>query len=958
VLHELQPPLAADAVIAIHGAREHNLKNLSVEIPRGLFVVVTGVSGSGKSTLAFDLLFAEGQRRSLDSMNTYARQYVEQMARPDVDRITGIPPTVSIEQRNSRGGGKSTVATVTEIYHFIRLLFARLGTQFCPDCHVAVEPQTRDQVGVRLQAEARRRGDLLLLAPVVRGRKGFHSEIAEWARKHGYAELRADGRMHRTDQPFRLDRFREHNVEVVTGVLEARTRSRKLPAGRGLPAATRSAQQLVDETLEIGKGTLFALDKHGELSVHSTERACPSCGRSFAPLDPKFFSYNSPAGWCPRCRGFGELFYLPADVDRGARADAIEESWWGWQEGQREPCPECGGTRLNPVARAVRLVAASPESGMTIEELGAMSVVAAAEWFARWKPRGREAEIARDILPEIRERLRFLREVGLGYLQLCRAVTTLSGGENQRIRLAAQLGSNLSGVLYVLDEPTIGLHARDNDRLLATLARLRARGNSLVVVEHDEATMRHADWIIDLGPGAGVNGGRVVATGTLADLLRHEDSITGRCLREHAAMKHPARGERRPVVKLEIRSPKGKGRIITSKVRGPMSETTAAPSSSRHLPSAPQPSSPQWLTLRHAAVHNLKDLTVHFPLGRLVLVTGVSGSGKSTLIRECLLPALEAALKSGRGKTAASPTSGNRPPASACIVSGHETIAAVYEVDQTPIGRTPRSTPATYVGFLDDIRALFAQVPEARLRGYGPGRFSFNSPQGRCPGCAGAGVVKLEMNFLPPAFVKCETCDGRRFNPETLDIEFNGRNIAQVLDLSVAEAREFFAVFPRIRRALDALHDTGLDYLKLGQTSPTLSGGEAQRVKLVTHLLTGLKPQLEMPAPTGRRAKRNLFILEEPTIGLHIADVRRLVEVLQRLVDAGHSVIVIEHNLDLIAEADWVIDLGPEGGEAGGRIVAEGTPEAIAACQLSHTGAALRRMGLSSRKRRSTPGRG
>lgn len=972
MLRDFQPEPAAGDVIRVCGAREHNLKNLSVEIPRGQFVVVTGVSGSGKSTLAFDLLFAEGQRRFLDSMNTYARQFVEQLARPDVDLIAGIPPTVSIEQRNSRGGGKSTVATVTEIYHFIRLLFARLGTQFCPHCQVAVEPQTRDQVGARLRAEARRRGDLLLLAPVVRGRKGFHSEVAEWARKHGYAELRADGRMYRTDQPFRLDRFREHHVEVVTGVLAARARSRTPRAGRGSPAATKPPQPLVDETLEIGKGTLFALDNHGELTVHSTERACPSCGRSFAPLDPKFFSYNSPAGWCPRCRGFGELFYLPEDVDRGARADAIEESWWGWQEGRREPCPECGGARLNPVARAVRLVAGGsqatvpsskrqarspgfkgpgPKSGVTIEELGARSVEAAAEWFARWKPRGREADIARDILPEIRERLRFLREVGLGYLQLSRAVTTLSGGENQRIRLAAQLGSNLSGVLYVLDEPTIGLHARDNDRLLATLGRLRARGNSLVVVEHDAATMRHADWIIDLGPGAGVNGGRVVATGTLADLLRHEDSITGRCLREHAAMAHPARGRRRPVVKSEIRYPKSEEWSSKSGAGG-------TPPASPAPPLAAPPLSLQWLTLRHAAVHNLKDLTVRFPLGRLVLVTGVSGSGKSTLIRECLIPALQAALKPGRVQSAAAPAAGTRQPAFACAVSGHEPIAAVYEVDQAPIGRTPRSTPATYVGFLDDIRALFAQVPEARLRGYGPGRFSFNSPQGRCPGCDGAGVVKLEMNFLPPAFARCETCDGRRFNPETLDVEFNGRNIAQVLDLSVAEAREFFAAFPRIRRALDALHDTGLDYLKLGQTSPTLSGGEAQRVKLVTHLLTGLKPQLELPALTGRRAKRNLFILEEPTIGLHIADVRRLVEVLQRLVDAGHTVIVIEHNLDLIAEADWVIDLGPEGGEAGGRIVAEGTPEAIAACRDSHTGAALRQMGLSGRKRRRTPGRG
>jgi len=918
---EPDAPAAADA-ITIHGAREHNLKNLSVTIPRGRFVVITGVSGSGKSTLAFDLLFAEGQRRFLDSMNTYARQFVEQLARPDVDLIAGLPPTVSIEQRNARGGGKSTVATVTEIYHFVRLLFARLGVPYCPDCQVPVAPQTRDQVCARLRAEARRRGPLRLLAPVVRGRKGFHREVVAWARQHGYAQVRADGRFYPTDAPVELDRFREHHLEVLTGELDRRGATDR--AGR----RAADLRALVDETLELGRGTLFALDAAGTLTVHSTERACPGCGRSFAPLDPKFFSYNSPAGWCPRCRGFGELFYLPEDVDRGARADAIEESWWSWQEGEREVCPECGGARLNPVARAVRLPGFGPAAGagrrgaaaaegITIDQLGALSVDAAAAAFAHWKPAGRAALIARDILPEIRERLRFLREVGLGYLQLHRAVTTLSGGENQRIRLAAQLGSNLSGVLYVLDEPTIGLHARDNERLLATLARLRARGNSLVVVEHDEATMRRADWIVDLGPGAGVRGGQVVACGTLRELLRHPDSITGRCLREHEKLPRPARGARRPVLEPQpVHRRPGRG------AAGQTATGAAAEVS--------------WLVLEDAARHNLKHLTVRFPLGRFIVVTGVSGSGKSTLIRECLWPALRAALQGGR----------ETPPPAAGRVRGFESLAAVYEVDQAPIGRTPRSTPATYVGFFDDIRALFAQVPEARLRGYGPGRFSFNSPQGRCPGCEGAGAVKLEMNFLPPAFVKCETCAGRRFNPQTLEVTFRGLNIAQVLDLSVAEAREFFAAFPRLRRALDALHDTGLDYLKLGQTSPTLSGGEAQRVKLVTHLLAGLKPQPELPGLAGRRARRNLFLLEEPTIGLHMADVRRLVEVLQRLVDAGHTVIVIEHNLDLIAEADWVIDLGPEAGEAGGEIVAAGPPETIAACPRSHTGAALRKLGL------------
>ena len=868
VIRDNDPVSKGDA-ICIHGAREHNLKNVSLAIPRNRFVVITGVSGSGKSTLAFDLLFAEGQRRFLDSMNTYARQFVEQMARPDVDLITGIPPTVSIEQRTSRGGGKSTVATVTEVYHFLRLLFARLGTQDCPDCQLPVEAQTRDQLGRGLKVELKKRGDLLLLAPAVRNRKGFHTDVAEWAAKNGYGEIRADGKIYRTDQPFRLDRFKEHDVEIVVGVLD---RKRK-----------QDPQRLVDETLKLGRGTLFALDNARQVTIHSTERACPRCSRSFQPIDPKIFSYNSSQGWCPNCRGFGELFYLP-DVDRGARADAIEESWFGWQEGNREDCPDCHGARLNPIARAVRL--RLPEFGdrknfPTIDTFAQMSVQQGFKLFKSLRLKGRAGVIARDIIPEIRERLKFLEEVGLGYLQLGRGVTTLSGGEAQRIRLAAQLGSNLSGVLYILDEPTIGLHARDNEHLLAALDSLQSRGNSLVVVEHDEETMRRADYIIDLGPGAGVHGGEVVAGGTLRELLRHEDSLTGRCLREHKC--YPGRGKRRP--------------------------TKDTP----------------WLTLRGAKENNLKNLNVGFPLNRLVLVTGVSGSGKSTLIRECLLPAVETAVKS------------RKAPAN---LSGHELIGAVYEVDQSPIGRTPRSTPATYVGFFDHIRQLYAQIPEARLRGYTGSRFSFNSAQGRCPECEGAGNIKLEMNFLPPAFVRCETCSGTRFNRETLDIEYRGKNIAQALDLSVEEAIEFFATMPKITRGLEALRDTGLGYVKLGQTSPTLSGGEAQRVKLVTHLLSGLKqPELFDP-----RAKHNLFILEEPTIGLHMADVRKLVEVLQRLIDAGHSVIVIEHNLDLIAEADWIIDLGPEGGAGGGRIVAEGPPEQIARNKVSHTGRFLAKL--------------
>jgi excinuclease ABC subunit A len=804
--------------------------------------------------------------------------------------------------------------------------------------------------------------------------------------------VRADGKIHSTGERLRLDRFREHNVEIVVGVLEAkrtaavpsrsgsarpRDTSKSRRASNTASAAgreTRAPQQLIDETLKLGQGTLFALDNHSQLTVHSTERACPQCGRSFEPLDPKNFSYNSPQGWCPKCRGFGELFYLPEDVDRGARADAIEESWYGWQEGERELCPECNGARLNPVARAVRLplfplalgarVAVKTEHrrfhdcvpqlfplpeaegqgegkqrariarklllevGPTIEDFSRIPVASAFEFFRRFKFTGAHAVIARDILPEIRERLRFLHQVGLGYLQLGRGMPTLSSGEGQRIRLAAQLGSNLSGVLYVLDEPTIGLHARDNQMLLSTLAILRSRGNSLVVVEHDEETMRRSDYIIDLGPGAGIHGGQVIAAGTLNELLRHEDSLTGQCLRAQAAKKYPARGRRRPVTHSGARAP---GSRQAGKAASGKDERSDSPTS----PPTQLPA--HWLTLEKARVNNLKDITVQFPLNRLVFVTGVSGSGKSTLIRDCLLPALEAALKSKSRHHAA------RSTHRASRLLGFDSIRAVYEVDQSPIGRTPRSTPATYVGFFGEIRNLFAQLPEARLRGYTASRFSFNSAQGRCPECEGAGTIKLEMNFLPPAYVRCETCNGLRFNRETLDIEFHGRNISQVLELSVAEAIEFFAAFPRIRRPLEALRDTGLDYLHLGQTSPTLSGGEAQRVKLVTHLLSGLKEQLTLFDP---REKRNLFLLEEPTIGLHMADVRRLVEVLQRLVDAGHTVIVIEHNLDLIAEADWIIDLGPEGGDAGGRIVAEGTPEEVAAVKHSHTGRFLRRLGI------------
>jgi excinuclease ABC subunit A len=881
--------------ITIHGAREHNLKNVSVRIPRDSFVVVTGVSGSGKSTLAFDLLYAEGQRRFLDSMSAYARQFVQQLPRPDVDLVDGLPPSVSIEQRNSRGGGKSTVGTVTEIHQFVRLLFARLGIQYCPGCDIGVEPQTRDQLTEMLTQESRRRGEQRVFAPLIRGRKGFHSTMSTWAKAHGYSRLRADGEMYSVDAPFKLDRFREHHVEVEIGTIPAK-------GGNG-----SHIEGIVDEALRVGKGVLYSVDEKGKESVHSTDRVCPSCQKSFDLLDPKDFSYNSAKGWCPSCRGFGEVFHMP-ETDRGANEDAIEDSWFRWKEGERERCSDCDGGRLNAVSRSVFLSwgggalrgrTDDTAKGYSIDAIGAMTVDEAAQYFCDIKPNPREIEIARDILPEIRERLRFLAEVGLGYLQLGRGVTTLSGGENQRIRLAAQLGSNLSGVLYVLDEPTIGLHVRDNDQLLKTLKRLKDRGNSLVVVEHDEDTIRAADYVVDLGPGAGVEGGEIVGAAPFKELLKMSGSVTASCLRSEK--KFPLRGERRPVGKKRGKS--------SSKIGVKGSDTS-------------------WMRLTEASGNNLKNIDVSIPLNRLVVVSGVSGSGKSTLIRHCLLPAL-------CQLTGQEVTKSIDEGRSLLEMDPGVSIGRVYEIDQTPIGRTPRSIPATYVGIFDLIRKVFSQIPEARMRGYGPGRFSFNSKAGRCPECEGAGVIKMEMAFMPAAYVHCESCDGTRYGPETLAIRYRGKTIGEVLDLSIAEAFDFFEAFNSIQRALGALIDTGLGYLRLGQTSPTLSGGEAQRLKLVTHLLGGMKGGQK---GEGMTLKKHVFLLEEPTIGLHIIDVHRLLSVLQRLVDQGHSVIVIEHNLDVIAEADWIIDLGPEGGDAGGRIVVEGAPERVAHHTKSHTG--------------------
>jgi len=895
--------------IVVYGAREHNLKNVTISIPRNKLVVVTGVSGSGKSTLVFDILFAEGQRRFLDLMNTYARQYVEQLPKPDVDFVDGLPPTVSIEQRDRAGGGKSTVATVTEVYHFIRLLFARLGVIYCPRCEVPVEPQTPTEARAQVLAKLHEKEKLVLLAPIVRGRKGFHSAVASYAKSHGYFYVRADGRLYPSDEPLRLERHRTHNVEIVTGTLVLNDRKKVQIVDS--PHLKGGLEELVRQTLALGKGTMFVMDPSGEISVLSTERVCSICQEAFDQLDPRHFSYNSPAGWCPKCRGFGEIFWVPEGVDRGAREEEIEETWYEWMEGERQVCPECNGTRLNPLARSVRLPVILPESllrqlldrqlvtyhqgspAVTISMISAMDIATALEFFTAVKFSGRAAIIAKDVIPEIRSRLEFLVEVGLDYLQLARGVPTLSGGELQRIRLAAQLGSNLSGVLYILDEPTIGLHPRDNQKLLNALKSLKRRGNSVVVVEHDPATIKAADFIIELGPGAGVHGGQLVKACTLKELLQSNDSVTAQCLRKKVC--YPTRGSRRPV----------------------------------HLTDKTASETPDWLILHNANKHNLKNLTVRFPLGRFIVVTGVSGSGKSTLLRECLIPTVRATLK-GEAKKWRQETG--------MWVSGCENIRAVHEVDQSPIGRTPRSIPATYVGFFDEIRRLFASLPESRMHGYGPGRFSFNSSVGRCPVCLGAGMVKIEMSFMPPAFVVCSTCGGKRFKLETLQVKYRGKSIADVLEMSVEEALEFFQHVPAIHLPLKVLFDTGLGYLKLGQPSPTLSGGEAQRIKLVAYLVSGLKESQDIH----RQRKRNLFLLEEPTTGLHMADVQKLVEVIQQLVDFGHTVIVIEHNLELIAEADWVIDLGPEGGKKGGEIVAQGTPEQVAQNKNSFTGWFLR----------------
>ncbi|MDP1674252.1 MAG: excinuclease ABC subunit UvrA, partial [Burkholderiales bacterium] len=865
--------------ISVSHAREHNLKNISVDIPRGKFTVITGVSGSGKSTLAFDIIFAEGQRRYLESLNAYARQFVQSAARPDVDAIYGIPPTVAIEQRTSRGGRRSTVATLTEIYHFLRLLYVKLGTQYCPDCDVAIEPQSIDQITARIMKECRN-DRIGLLAPLVVNRKGYYTDLAKWAAGKGYTHLRVDGEFIPTSPWPRLARFQEHSIELP--VADIRVRPENEAALRaGLAAALDHGKGVVHvlgglDTLAEAMAKQDARRIKLSETVYSVKRACPSCNKSFPELDPRLFSYNSKHGWCATCFGTGlslEKVEWDEEREKTGTEEHVLDSWLNWLEVD-EPCPTCSGKRLNPTALAVRYRKRS------IAELAALPVAKLAGEFTDVSFSGREAAIARDIVTEIRSRLSFLDEVGLGYLALDRAAPTLSGGEAQRIRLAAQLGSNLRGVAYILDEPTIGLHPRDNRILLDTLAKLQTKGNTLIVVEHDEDTIRRADHVIDLGPGAGRLGGHVVAAGTAAELQVNPQSVTGRLLAK--PLRHPLHPPRR----VDAKTPS--------------------------------------LIVRDARLHNLQRVNARLPLGRLTVVTGVSGSGKSTLARDVLHANL---LRLVNNKTK------NPIKTIGCKeVSGWDAVGRVLEVDQTPIGKTPRSCPATYVGFWDTIRRLYAEAPEARMRGYSASRFSFNTKGGRCEACEGQGVQKIEMSFLPDVKVPCDACGGKRFDAETLGVQFKGKSIGDVLALSIDEAVGFFAAHPQIHHALRLLQDVGLGYLTLGQQSPTLSGGEAQRIKLVTELAKVRANAEDAGARPGRGGaqKHTLYVLDEPTVGLHMADVEKLIHVLHRLVDAGNSVVVIEHNLDVMAEADWIIDLGPEGGDGGGRIVAEGPPAQVA----------------------------
>jgi excinuclease ABC subunit A len=839
-------PMAAEApaaygasrprdAIQVRGAREHNLQNIQVDIPHNQLVVLTGVSGSGKSTLAFDILYAEGQRRYLESLAPYVRQYMKILERPDVDVLSGLPPTVAIEQRVSHAGRRSTVATLTEIYHFLRLLFSKLGERHCPGCGRRLIAQTRERIAARAR-EQYRNSAAVVLAPKVAGRKGFHKDLLAAAFKQGYAEARIDGVLTALKPGLALSRYHLHSIELVVGRLPH-------PAPEGL----------IFRALDEGRGAVILLGDDGHEEIFSLEGICPACGIGLNPLDPRLFSFNSPQGQCPACEGLGQTAAAP-----GAGRETAEV----------QCCPACGGSRLKPEALAVKI------QGHSIWDLVRLPAGDAGAALAALRFAPDAAPISEPILAEIGTRLALLARLGLGYLSLGRSGDTLSGGEAQRVRLAAQLGSNLTGVCYILDEPTIGLHPRDSAILIAALKELRDRGNSILVVEHDEETIRAADTLIDLGPGAGRLGGAIVAVGPPAAVAAVAESVTGAHLRQ---LKRPVTSRRRPV-------------------RG-----VAA------------------IGIRGASAHNLQAVDVDVPVATLVCVTGVSGSGKSSLLKETLYKGLRQLLNRGQ------------LPGHCRALSGWQQIDRVLEVDHSPIGRTPRSVPASYVGFLNLIRNLLAATPLARSRGYRPGRFSFNRAEGHCPACKGHGSLKTSMSFLPDVTVHCEICDGRRFTPETLEVRYKGRNMAEILEMTFTEAADFFAAVPKIRQAVRVVDAIGLGYLRLGQPSPTLSGGEAQRIKLAE--------QLARPANG-----HSLYILDEPTTGLQRADVLKLTAVLQALVDAGNTVAVIEHNLEIMKAADWIIDLGPEGGDGGGRVVAVGSPEEIlAAASVSHTARCLQR---------------
>jgi excinuclease ABC subunit A len=935
--------MAADELV-VHGAREHNLKDVTVRLPRGALICITGLSGSGKSSLAFDTIYAEGQRRYVESLSAYARQFLQMMEKPDVDSIDGLSPAISIDQKTTSRNPRSTVGTVTEVYDYLRLLYARVGRPHCPTCGRPIAGQSLDQIVEQVLAlpEGTR---FTVNAPVVRDRKGEFREVLEELRRDGFTRVKVDGEQRLLEEPIELDKKFKHTIEVVVDRLVMK------------PDLRQRLTQSIETATSLAEG-LVAVDllEDGEQLLFSEDFACPDHGVSLPELEPRIFSFNAPHGACPRCTGLGAQLEVDPDLlvpdptlslDDGALvpwsiggqgfyesviraiADRYEiDTSRPWRDLDREeqdlflfgtngdrilvtyrnrmgrkrsyamafeglvnnlqrryretessqqrerieeymsmrPCPACDGARLKPEVLAVTV------GGRSIHAFTQQSVSGALRCLDELDLTPTEQLIGHRIVKEIRERLTFLDDVGVGYLQLDRAAKTLSGGEAQRLRLATQIGSQLVGVLYILDEPSIGLHQRDNDRLIGTLERLRDLGNTVLVVEHDEQMMRTADWIVDMGPGAGEHGGEVVAEGTADDVMRTRRSLTGQFLA----------GERAIAVPPRRTDDRGELRVLG------------------------------------AREHNLKDVDVSFPIGKFVCVTGVSGSGKSTLVNEIVFKSLANRLNRTRTK-----------PGAHRDVEGEDAFDKVIDIDQTPIGRTPRSNPATYTDLFTHVRELYSLTPEAKVRGYKPGRFSFNVRGGRCEACKGDGQIKIEMHFLPDVYVPCETCHGRRYNKETLEVRFKGKSIADVLEMSVEEALEFFAKIPKIRRRLQTLHDVGLDYIRLGQPATTLSGGEAQRVKLAAEL---------SKVATGR----TLYILDEPTTGLHFADIEKLLEVLQRLVDSGNTVLVIEHNLDVIKQADWIVDLGPEGGDAGGEVIAAGTPEQVAEVDESHTGRFLR----------------